>query len=75
MFAENIEDKYNKYGRRLDELETISRVSGLTINTINFKENFAEFLLSDFKRKKASIFSAERVESYAEGKDLKDVDR
>ena len=75
LFSENIEDKYNKYGRRLDELETISRVSGLTINTINFKENFAEFLLSDFKRKKASIFSADRVESYAEGKYLKDVDR
>lgn len=67
------EESYTRRGRKIDEVAGIARISGLTYNTTNLLDNFAQFGLSEYKKTKSSLARDIRQPQYDFGKEFMDT--
>jgi hypothetical protein len=67
------EESYTRRGRKIDEVAGIARISGVTYNTTNLLDNFAQFGLSEYKKTKSSLARDIRQPQYDFGKEFMDT--
>ena len=67
------EEAYTRRGTRINEIEGIARISGVSAVTTNLLDNFAKFGLSEYKKTKSLLAGDSRQPQYAFGKEFMDT--